>query len=76
MRNNEESLEVVKFLISKKVHVNKTNKFGQNILNYSADLYNHDVFSYLLKEIAKMSNFSSLDLPLIKTAINGKYFFI
>lgn len=71
VRNNENSGDLVQYLIDNRVFLNKINKQGQNVLDYALEHNDSDVLNILLDNNIEIINQSGLECPLMKTAIKG-----
>lgn len=73
MRNIENNLEMIKYLIKKGINVNHLNNLGRNAFVYSIDLTGNEKFNYLVNQNPFIVNKLTFECPLILAALNGKF---
>jgi ankyrin repeat protein len=76
VRGNENGLELVRYLISQGVDVNRENIYGRTALSHSLTLSSNQVIKLLLslQDKSKINNTAVEKSLLIKAALNGNFF--
>ena len=76
VRNNDDCLPLVKYLLKKNMSIGTKNRIGKTIIDYSILLSSEIVLNFLLGEVTRLGiDNISYDWALLNTALASQYYF-